>query len=1223
MGRTYRRRALDRKKTLRKQRGGLVEEKNSACTDEHRPLLACHLHADMVHDFGAKFVHEEVISHPPEFMVYDDSGVQGCKTDEDAIVQLFQTGNIGDTLIPNRPERMGTKLIFSVQEETAVFGNDNVPVVLPRPKVDGVQRNMNVAIVQDAGKQLFKELGVTNLITFGSILDPALKPIQKTETPMVFVPPDGTQLLLRTCEYGFNEGLLDQVCIAKFDGNFVSCGFHLTDEGGKNKWVDAIEMQDVNEPTELTGRKPINNVNIVKAGYFTSIANATDPVSQVAVREKLGQPAGDIPLQHQRRLFIGKTLGDVLLVASIERNVTTPTGMVSNPFLPGNGATLRNFTTGVELSPNPSLSYFVLNTGDRLNHTRAFIKGVPSIYQQRRKGEEKEKDAVKTFEYIPGALLAGEEFPGAVDYYKGLIESLAGKARERYGELIANLTAESGLGAAGGAGAAAGTFERAFARFTVTGQDLPPGKEGIAAQLINDVLAKLRILQDVIPTFFTAIVANVGDVDNAKTAYRRACEYFKLLTPQKTTFQFQTGDVTLMTPALVVIRLPSNVNFSDLIPGGLSDPRIPGGLKGTFTIKLLRAFDNIRRGDSFEAVVASGTEYYKYFRNKFVLPDGGQRGGANASTATEYDHLVGEAGFVVKKMTFAIPEVEKVRAFYMSSYSQEPQREELYANLPLLDLFNHRRAGYSMDEPLQMALHLQAYKDNGSVLDPQLATRFIEEAKRLHQASGGSTYPVEGRTESILVRGIGPAESGTQTEWTLAFNSFAECLNADISERFGFIDAEEKEVAESDNNLLRAMFGETCAKFVGMTERATQIQDGYTLAGSPPQTPVRAVAGPAGDSQFTASLDSRVYPGSEGHAYLSTDEASQVARALPFPRGDSPPPGTRLAQDIRDAHTLSPPILANDPNIQPPREILLDDEATAAFRILVGEYYNADEVTRELLQRRDVAQAVGMAALSPETARTGTATPTEEEQAEMRARLLAEEATRLRGIAQQTRTPSDIAAAEVAARAAQEAENRLAEIREAQSDEKMGGIPEARAVGRKRARSPGRYSRDEIETGVENLRTRIQKLRETLKTLNLGEAPKEEKRRQIEYVEDGLRFVESLLNTSLSEAGESLERLKEDVENYEEEILQGQAEQAIAAAREFINRNQGDPRLTERQEMLNDANDLYNEGAFQEAINTANNSRGPLGGGARRVLPDLNLPPPMAGRRRRSHRKRL
>lgn len=804
MPRTFRRRIAGRRKTFR---GGAVTAANSGCTEAHRPLLGYHLHEDMKHDFGDLHILEGI---------YAPHGQLGGPGEDK--VRAYFTGNaVPASLIPDKVERLGNKQIFTVQENTAVFGNDNTPVTLIRAGSLLGSRNNNVAIVQDAGKQLFDELGAANLLTFGSILDPALKPISKDTRPVYFQTDPKTIMDIPACEYGFNEAVLKTIRVSGFNDGVTNCYFQ------SDKWYDAIGMV-----AKYGGGKPkpINTVKIEEAGYFTSIANVneleTDPVASPLLK---GADAN----RQKQFFYIGKALGDTLLVASLQNTVGVSGGaLIQNPFLQG---PLKRFAP--DGYPIPAkLDYFVLNTGDRLNHTRAFIKGVPSIYQEKRKGEEKKTDAVKKFEYIPGALPEGGSFPGVEEFYKAKITTeIVPAVTTRYDDLIRALQAEA-------------VDLKAFSRFTLTQTQLVDTlqKQDSAARVLRDVIQKLTILRNVVVRFYTELVGRganfveAGNPDKPKQTYRRATELFKLLTPQKTTFLLPGG---LTNPALVVIRLPAKSDYiHDLGPVRFDESGYIVDLAGTFTVKLLRVMEAIAGG--MQAADAMQAKDYRQFSEKFIPPAvpaasaaatgsqppaGGMRGGNRDEPYRPA--LYEESAKHTLVASDALQDVD-LKLFLAQS---DLQIERTYDSLPLIKLYLQKWPQSTKEEEIkfvfQVAADIKKYLMNGAVCDIGLAKRFIEEAELLRQATTLSGRP------SVYFNAIGtvPLSVGNnnQTTHTQGFNVFAECLNAQIARQFGYIGPEE--VAIEENGELYAEFNQMCQTLYKIPADTAASNDGK---GTPP-----------------------------------------------------------------------------------------------------------------------------------------------------------------------------------------------------------------------------------------------------------------------------------------------------------------------------------------------------------------------------------------------------
>lgn len=307
-------------------------------------IMKFHLKADMSHDHGAaRFNYEN-----EDFAILyggNQGGIQVSIGENEALDYIRKN----DPFAIDRDFRVNNILTFRQDERTEVFSQDGGSVFKPFINVD----NSKVAVLQDAGVQLFRAIGAQNLITFGSILDQAGKPVEKDDKPVFFNYTGSIEI--DPCIYGFNPDVVqNKITIDKFNGKHARCVFNY-----KYK----------NEDTKIGGTNGLLYMNR-RGGDFMSNKEVKNKPNHTSA--KMGA-------------YIGKALGDILLVASITKKI----GNVENKFLSKELQFLH------EADKTISVERFLLNTGDQLNHARAFMFGVDSVYSLGR-------DGIRTFEYIPG-----------------------------------------------------------------------------------------------------------------------------------------------------------------------------------------------------------------------------------------------------------------------------------------------------------------------------------------------------------------------------------------------------------------------------------------------------------------------------------------------------------------------------------------------------------------------------------------------------------------------------------------------------------------------------------------------------------------------------------------------------------------------------------------------------------------------------------------------------
>jgi hypothetical protein len=363
--------------------------------------MGYHLEGDVKHDFGSQGVALKYFIQTPH----------GRKTDERDVVNYFFTNTDPGgpiTYITNRDARLKSIKSFTIPKKTKTFEKWDPPVLFPGG-------NSQIGVVQDAGKFITQELGAQHVLTFGSILDPAGKPIEPQDDPIWFDPGPETEVEIKLEEFGFDPTVISSLILRRLTAGTVQALFKLPN----GTILDAIKANVAVEPY---GDKPINQTNIEKSGFFTSIEKAEQLLP------------GDKTLY-----YIGKTLGDTTLVASCMPSFQ---GGIPNPFYGvekpgwqdwGPPPTRREYPSMRLSDGTKPPTAMMLKTGDRLNHCRAFIKTVPSILEQPAgKGR-----AVRQYEFIPGDVTLEATRKAILEGYVVAI----GNIQKRYDELIAEFEA--------------------------------------------------------------------------------------------------------------------------------------------------------------------------------------------------------------------------------------------------------------------------------------------------------------------------------------------------------------------------------------------------------------------------------------------------------------------------------------------------------------------------------------------------------------------------------------------------------------------------------------------------------------------------------------------------------------------------------------------------------------------------------------------------------------
>lgn len=331
--------------------------------------MGYHLRADTLHDFGSVIATPKVLDNLHGIAIpaptSEKDVVQYFKSNYPAFENTFRNDNI---------------INFSLAERTSLFSQQGVePIFKPFTNIS----NKEIGVLQDAGVKLYKLMNATNLITFGSILDQAGKPIEEA-----FLFNAGSEsLTFPACVFGFNREKVKEITISKFNGKSVTCNFSssIFGTGGSDG------------PIQLNQRQ----------GDFRSIA------------EVKAIPEGN----KRMKGIIGKALGDALLVASLMPNV----GGIKNPLCPPLPGKINSLKSGEERT----IKRVIFNTGDQLAHIRAYAFGIPTVYSSSLSG-------IRNFEYIPG--IDSELTPEQLNkYYSDLSEKMITDIETAYTDLITHL----------------------------------------------------------------------------------------------------------------------------------------------------------------------------------------------------------------------------------------------------------------------------------------------------------------------------------------------------------------------------------------------------------------------------------------------------------------------------------------------------------------------------------------------------------------------------------------------------------------------------------------------------------------------------------------------------------------------------------------------------------------------------------------------------------------
>jgi hypothetical protein len=412
--------------------GGIQEGGDIPTDSDEYKDLAIHIEADVRHDFSAEDLAKIGLYSEGSTIQESEGRVVGGINKEDNIVAYFTNINSNKEYIENYIARLKSRMLFPVMDSTDTFQASQVTTLVP-------SGNSTVGIVQDAGKYITGFLGAKNVLTFGSVLDQAGKPVSDDKNPIWYDPGSSVYQEIDLDQFGFDPKVIKSITVSNFTGGEVSAVFTMAD-GTK---IDAILRQPIKNEKHQLRSKPINNTFAEQSGYFVSIEKASD--------------IKDDP--NLFMYFMGKTLGDTMLVASCmkqfknvgkltqtrdektfidypyesNKNIYYPvsSSSSSSTIAAGSGSGSTRWKTYQNTSiQGPGPETLLLKTGDRLNHIRAFIKGVGTIYETRNPKDSKSE--TKFFDYIPGSISAEEIANGFPTAYANLAKDV----ESRYNILI-------------------------------------------------------------------------------------------------------------------------------------------------------------------------------------------------------------------------------------------------------------------------------------------------------------------------------------------------------------------------------------------------------------------------------------------------------------------------------------------------------------------------------------------------------------------------------------------------------------------------------------------------------------------------------------------------------------------------------------------------------------------------------------------------------------------
>lgn len=531
-------------------------------------LFGQHLFADIIHDFpGFRGPFYNIGGDlrtlpPPQPAVYYSENATS-----DRLLGMAAAN-------PAFAARLNQKIVFTIPKTTSTFQKTEPPLIFQGG-------NEYAGIVQDAGEYITDFLGAKNVITFGSILDPASKPIGPTKNAIWYDVEPETNVTIPLSEFGFDPAIIQSITVGNLRGGGIVSAIFTTGGGAQ---YDAVKM--VAYDPASPGSKPINNTKVEVSGFFTSIEGAN-----------LKALSRNLPPNQSVFFNIGKTLGDVMLVASIMPSFSD--GTINNVFVQPGGQ-WRMFANDEATADVPQI--LVLKTGDILNHTRAILKNVPSILE-RQAGAGR---VVKQYEFVPGYADPDAIYASFGQGYTKLVSDVT----ETYNTLINSFT-ECVSG---------GMLTPGRSDFSGSGDVVrTEGGRQRAAVIIEQITNGLGVLRDRVADYYTkrgttALSLEKEQNDKIRDLYEIDLASFKFFVPQ--TLEVFDIRKNLMKPKIIVAQVPKG-----LPPGSA----VPLPIGSTIEISMWNAFtklDASRSRDLNELFVEiANTDLGKKFFARIPAPE--------------------------------------------------------------------------------------------------------------------------------------------------------------------------------------------------------------------------------------------------------------------------------------------------------------------------------------------------------------------------------------------------------------------------------------------------------------------------------------------------------------------------------------------------------------------------------------------------------------------------
>jgi hypothetical protein len=375
----------------------------AALTASPEQTLQYHLKADMEHDHSETRPKKSIFAEDqfPELLNLVPNAMGGS-LNEDTVRDFFVEGVTPlDAQIQDKKERARLRTRFVMPPESSDFYSAKFSDLF---KPFGQATKKEVGVLQDAGIQIYKMMDARNIITYGSILDQAGKPVDDA----YYYKSSVTEVVLKPAEFGFDESIVSKIVVKDFNGQTKTC-----------KCIFTINGKERGTTTPILINK--------RGGDFKSVDEVRQTWTAIKA-QKASTGYTDQQLVDAYAAFVGKALGDILLVTSIGKD--DPNYPVGKKLTPLGGSSPGNL----------QIKEVLLNTGDRLNHVRAFIRGVHSMYSSANATTK-----LRTYEFLPGNIGSLLSKPGPVAQITSptervqTIQTALTTVYERYTDLLKHL----------------------------------------------------------------------------------------------------------------------------------------------------------------------------------------------------------------------------------------------------------------------------------------------------------------------------------------------------------------------------------------------------------------------------------------------------------------------------------------------------------------------------------------------------------------------------------------------------------------------------------------------------------------------------------------------------------------------------------------------------------------------------------------------------------------